>query len=452
MKRTMDKRRMILVVFIFLLFVWTIHDWKGMIALHSSTPYHVLYRGNYTRKDDSENRWIVVTTIFAPTDCIQFMASMADWSMVVIGDKKTPNPWSDKWKVPIHVHYLSVEDQLKLPYKIIALLPWNNYGRKNIGFLYAISKGATVIYEIDDDNCPEEPRMIYLSERLSNVDEAVTNYQTSNAYSFFAQPTVWQRGIPVQDIKREPLTLPRRRSSTTLFVPFQQALADHDPDVDAMFRLTRDLPIYFDKSMAPIALPIGTFSPTNSQNTVSHTSAFWATLLPISPSPRVTDIWRGYWNQRLLWDIGAQQLFLPPTVTQYRTAQSYLSNLKAETQLYEQSTALVRFLLAWSYCAETLPERMKKLAEDMTHARFWNQSDSQLMHAWVDDLTALGYQWPRLDPKSVNIWWTDQHTIGCMPVNLQSLWKGKDPMPILKELAFYRPSYFTFSYQDYRGF
>jgi hypothetical protein len=37
-----------------------------------------------------------------------------------------------------------------------------------------------------------------------------------------------------------------------------------------MFRLTRALPIYFDKSKPPVAMPPGTLSPTNSQNTISH--------------------------------------------------------------------------------------------------------------------------------------------------------------------------------------
>ncbi len=39
-----------------------------------------------------------------------------------------------------------------LLYKIILLLQWNHFGRKNIGFLYAMHNGAEVIYDTDDDN------------------------------------------------------------------------------------------------------------------------------------------------------------------------------------------------------------------------------------------------------------------------------------------------------------
>lgn len=259
-------------------------------------PDHKIYSADHSLKE-GENRWIVITTIFAPTDCIKYLSTIPDWNLVIIGDKKTPSPWTKDWKIPPNVHYLSPEDQEKLPFSMVSPLPWANYARKNLGFLYAISKGATVIYETDDDNCPEEPRIVYLPEYSTDVHQVITSEPTENAYAHFGQPTVWQRGIPLEDIKRETLKHRTSPAVTKAFVPFQQALADHDPDVDAMFRLTRALPIYFDKSSPHIVLPTGTMSPTNSQNTVSHRSAFWATLLPLSPSPRVTDIWRGYWNQ-----------------------------------------------------------------------------------------------------------------------------------------------------------
>ena len=31
-------------------------------------------------------------------------------------------------------------------------LPWNSFGRKNIGYLFAISQGAKIIFDFDDDN------------------------------------------------------------------------------------------------------------------------------------------------------------------------------------------------------------------------------------------------------------------------------------------------------------
>ena len=31
-------------------------------------------------------------------------------------------------------------------------LPWKTFGRKNVGYLYAISMGAKIIFDFDDDN------------------------------------------------------------------------------------------------------------------------------------------------------------------------------------------------------------------------------------------------------------------------------------------------------------
>lgn len=48
--------------------------------------------------------------------------------------------------------FLDVSDQEALPYATAPLLAWNHFGRKNLGFLYAIHHGAKVIYDFDDDN------------------------------------------------------------------------------------------------------------------------------------------------------------------------------------------------------------------------------------------------------------------------------------------------------------
>lgn len=42
------------------------------------------------------------------------------------------------------VTYLSFADQEALPYRILKLIPSNHFGRKNVGYLYAIYHGAKV--------------------------------------------------------------------------------------------------------------------------------------------------------------------------------------------------------------------------------------------------------------------------------------------------------------------
>lgn len=47
---------------------------------------------------------------------------------------------------------MSPEEQEQIDLDFVKILPWNSFGRKNIGYLYAIAKGAKVIFDFDDDN------------------------------------------------------------------------------------------------------------------------------------------------------------------------------------------------------------------------------------------------------------------------------------------------------------
>lgn len=102
----------------------------------------------------------MLTTIFEPTPACRAFVSTAfshkgSSHLVAVGDKKTPGSvWASfaKQNKRGQVVYLSPADQLALPYRSIKLMPWNHFGRKNIGFLYAINKGAQWIFDFDDDN------------------------------------------------------------------------------------------------------------------------------------------------------------------------------------------------------------------------------------------------------------------------------------------------------------
>lgn len=56
------------------------------------------------------------------------------------------SPGRGEYTIP-GVTYLSPEDQEALPYRIKNLLSWDHFGRKNIGYLYAIHHGAKVMAE-----------------------------------------------------------------------------------------------------------------------------------------------------------------------------------------------------------------------------------------------------------------------------------------------------------------
>lgn len=96
------------------------------------------------------SKWCVLTTINAPTramrQCLDVKSNGTgadeDWCTVVVGDKKTPADFS--LGSPRGV-YLGVAAQEKLQFQTARSLPWNHFGRKNLGYLYAIQHGATVL-------------------------------------------------------------------------------------------------------------------------------------------------------------------------------------------------------------------------------------------------------------------------------------------------------------------
>jgi hypothetical protein len=95
-------------------------------------------------------------------------------------------------------------------------------------------------------------------------------------------PPPWPRGLPLGLI-RQPcnVTLEPAGGATISAVAVVQSLADHDPDVDAIFRLTRGVPFDFDPAnKKSLIIPQGTLAPWNAQATLVLKQGFWSLLLP----------------------------------------------------------------------------------------------------------------------------------------------------------------------------
>jgi len=286
------------------------------------------------------------------------------------------------------VVFLDVDAQRRAGSRVAALLPFNTYARKNLGYLYAIAHGAEVIYETDDDNRllneaggiadfalddhvaddgTDALMPVYVRREHDSSDEDATAHHGAdggyahrarrrkrskhdddedeedeaadvaeadvaeaddedvpgvevseghyhdaavgfgvdaradtpvpalNVYEHFGQPTMWPRGLPLDAIARsldDVAVLRRARVRPVI----EQRLANGDPDVDAIFRLTRrprhsDIRIHFDAEAPTVALAPPLLCPYNSQNTLYRADAFFTLLLPVTVAFRVTDIW-----------------------------------------------------------------------------------------------------------------------------------------------------------------
>lgn len=139
-------------------------DGKGTAT--SGKVYHIQRRREYNgeREFDAMRRgqllpkvgkncdkWAVVTTIFEPSKAAMQLANLKGWCLCIVGDKKGPMEYEVGGDGE-SVVFLSASKQEDLPYHMGKLLPWNHFGRKNLGYIYAVHHGAKIIYDFDDDN------------------------------------------------------------------------------------------------------------------------------------------------------------------------------------------------------------------------------------------------------------------------------------------------------------
>ena len=369
-------------------------------------------------------RWAVVTTILEPSDTVRRQVRLKDWCLVIVADLKGPKTYETGWiegegnKVVV---YLNTETQKAMKDSFVEAIPWNHFGRKNIGYLYALSRGASVIWDFDDDNMLKfwipgsaPPGAPSIDDAISTVGSEETTdalepvghaLPVYNPYPILGAPSLpsWPRGMPLNYIKDPEC------SSTPLKdvkVPSKsfgvlQSLADYQPDVDAIYRITMPVPIWFKRSKEtkPLMIPSGVLTPYNAQATLHFKSAFFALLLPVTVHGRVSDIWRSYIAQRLFWDVGLQFGFIyRPLVVQDRNDHSNLGDLKAEQDLYMKSEQLVEFLGEWKGRGTTLVERMEQLWIALYEREYIDLKDVELMQLWVQSLLNAGYEFPSLIP------------------------------------------------------
>jgi len=112
-----------------------------------------------------------------------------------------------------------------------------------------------------------------------------------------------------------------------------QSLADEDPDVDAIYRLTSNTPCIFQKK-DPVVLEKGTACPFNSQNTAIRKELFPLLFLPSFVTFRFTDILRAIIAQPILWQQDYRLGFTEATVVQKRNEHDYFNDFESEVPMY----------------------------------------------------------------------------------------------------------------------
>ena len=339
-------------------------------------------------------RWGVVTTINAPTQSIYNVLNQTKLCLVIVADLKTPTKkYLALEKKHDVVSFLSVEDQKAMQdFEITSELPWNHFGRKNLGFVYAIQHGAKVVFDFDDDN-----------ELISNIPSMIKNqswWVADNTQVFNPYPTfvnladvAWPRGFPLTQIQNISTWKVPSYSTNNANIGVVQSLANHDPDMDSIWRLTRKLPLNFESNKR-VVLPPGTYSSYNAQATIHY--ALWGMLLPVSVHGRVSDIWRSYIMQRLMHDVGQVIGFVSPFVKQVRNEHSYQGDYMSERPLYEKTEALIQVVSQWKGRSNKFEERFVELFVELYERNFIELKDVYLAQKWIRTLQQMNFKFPHI--------------------------------------------------------
>jgi len=334
------------------------------------------------------NKFLIITSIFEPSEAVKkFSNLLKDWKIVIVADTKTPKRWNLKSN---NIIFLSLEEQKKLPFKIVKHLPFNNYARKNIGYLYAISKGADIIAETDDDNIPynfwEKELIKQLSCNKFDILCTKKNDFFINIYGLFTRKKVWPRGFPIQYVNKSLRPFLKKEEEAKIAV--YQFLADLDPDVDAIYRLTVGKEIIFNKKNG-FVLNKGLFSPFNSQNTVFIKIFFPLLYLPVNVSIRATDIYRSYIVQRIVWEFNYLIFFGKATVYQKRNIHNYLRDFELEIPVYLNVEKIARILSNLKFKEKDIYKMIKEVYNVLIEEDIIPKKELIILNAWIDDCKGL---------------------------------------------------------------
>jgi hypothetical protein len=340
----------------------------------------------------SVSQSLIITSIASPNEVLKGYAGEClrrGIDFIIIGDRKSPPdftlPGSDFW---------SMDRQMESGFKTSDIIPENHYSRKNIGYLVAVGRGTERILETDDDNFPypgfwENSGMDISGSPVGEMEGAeVINRGWVNIYSLFTDEMIWPRGFPLESLESpDKIEIKERQKH---FCPIQQGLADDNPDVDAVYRLTRELPLKFQEGLT-FMLGKGSWCPFNSQNTVWFKEAYPLLYLPSYCSFRMTDIWRSFVAQRIAWEYDWKIAFYSPTVYQERNEHNLMKDFRDEVPGYLNNARIARELesLKLSGRQEDIFSNLVRCYEKLIGMDLVGGEELEILEAWKGDLQSI---------------------------------------------------------------
>lgn len=325
------------------------------------------------------NLLAVITTIQPPTAAVETLLARLrplGAPLIVAGDRKGPTSFEAEGAV-----FLDLDAQLASTFELARLGPIGHYTRKNIAYLEAIRRGATCLYETDDDNAPLA-NWALRSESVEALQALDSGWV--NVYRSFSKQKIWPRGLPLDAVVASCASdIPLASVAKTVRAPIQQGLANGSPDVDAVWRLVLDAPFDFDDGPSVVLAP-GSWCPFNSQSTWWWPEAFPLLYLPSFCSFRMTDIWRSFIAQRCLWELELGVVFHAAEVVQDRNEHDLMRDFNDEIPGYQRNRELVRVLedTALLPGIGAVADNLTRCYEALVQHGFFAREELDLLAAW----------------------------------------------------------------------
>ena len=280
-------------------------------------------------------KYIVTTTINPPTLATIKYSRKEDWTLIVVGDTKTPHYDYEN----LNCIYLSPEYQEKTYPELSNTIGWKSIQRRNIGFVEAYNRGADIVATVDDDNIPYDSwgTNVVVGETVE-IDFYDTHLGVFDPLSVTEHNQVWHRGYPIELVPfRKEVTYGGKLKRKVLV---QADLWDGDPDIDAMARLSIKPTVKFGVQDAYGSTSI---SPFNSQNTflARDVIPYYSVFPHVG---RMDDIWGGYVLQ---YYFPNSVIYNKASVFQDRNVQDLITNLEKEIMGYRKTSELIRSLPDW---------------------------------------------------------------------------------------------------------
>lgn len=268
---------------------------------------------------------------------------LAETSILVIGDKKTPAETRDycakiSKEFNADIEYLGIEDQekaLEQHPELLKLFPYNTPDRVMLGGMLAYIRGCERVIADDDDNFPTEFDFVGFHS-ITGTEKEVNLIKNDSGWFNVHNALVDENNIPFYP-RGFPWGQRNEKSQEKTFIKEKrkvvanQGLVLEDPDIDAITRLFWPIRAIRMKEEygQQFGMYPGVWSPFNYQNTCLQRELIPVYYRPIS-TKRNGDIWTAYLINRLAQHFGNVITFGQPLVKQIRNKHDLWDDLEIE--------------------------------------------------------------------------------------------------------------------------